>query len=62
MKNSFRFHILLITAVLFSSGLWSQSIEEQFDTLLMKKFNTDEPGGTALVVKMRIPAIPDTQS
>jgi CubicO group peptidase (beta-lactamase class C family) len=51
MKNSFRFHILLITAVLFSSGLWSQSIEEQFDTLLMKKFNTDEPGGTALVVK-----------
>ncbi len=51
MKNSFRFHILLIIAVLFSSGLLSQGIEEQFDTLLMKKFNTDEPGGTVLIVK-----------
>ncbi|MCK5462396.1 MAG: beta-lactamase family protein, partial [Bacteroidales bacterium] len=29
----------------------SQGFEEQFDTLLMKKFNTDEPGGTVLVVK-----------
>ena len=51
MKNSFRFQIILIIAVLFSSGLFSQGIEEQFDTLLMKKFNTDEPGGTVLVVK-----------
>lgn len=51
MKNSFRFHILLIIAVLFSSGLLSQGIEEQFDTLVMKKFNADEPGGTVLIVK-----------
>lgn len=51
MKYSFRFQIILIIAVLFSSGLFSQGFEEQFDTLLMKKFNTDEPGGTVLVVK-----------
>ncbi len=32
MKNSFRFQIILIIAVLFSSGLFSQGIEEQFDS------------------------------
>jgi CubicO group peptidase (beta-lactamase class C family) len=51
MKKSLLFYIFLTFAIFFSSDFFCQSIEDQFDTLLMKKFNADEPGGTALVVK-----------
>jgi CubicO group peptidase (beta-lactamase class C family) len=40
-----------MTALLLSSCMFPQGIEDQYDTLLMKQFKANEPGGTALVVK-----------
>ncbi len=51
MNKLLHLHILLIMAILLPAGSFSQSIEEQIDTMLMEKFRGDEPGGTALVVK-----------
>ncbi len=51
MKKALLFHILLFFAISFTTESCGQSIEDQFDKLLMEKFKTDEPGGTALVVK-----------
>jgi hypothetical protein len=51
MKRSHLSYILLTFALSFLSDSYSQSIEDQFDKLLLEKFKADEPGGTALIVK-----------